>query len=282
MLPVLRLVRAGNLVVAFVGTVVGAAAAGGIGFLETLYGVAITLAAATSTTLATAAGNVLNDLGDRESDRVNHPDRPLVTGAVSVGRARAIAIGGFVVGGVLVVPFALTHWLLPVIYLLAIGLLLAYEYRLKGIGLPGNLAVAVLTGMVFLYGGAAAGNVVPLFAFATMATLATLSREVIKDIEDLAGDIDRRTFPKVYGTPAAVWLARGAVAAAIVLSAVPLLGLLAIGSGAGIIYLVLVAAADATFVLSVVWLPERVHREQTVSKLGMAVALGAFLAAAFR
>ncbi|HZY69683.1 MAG TPA: geranylgeranylglycerol-phosphate geranylgeranyltransferase [Thermoplasmata archaeon] len=281
-LPVLRLVRAGNLAVAFVGTLVGAAAGGGFGFFDSLSGVVIALAAAVSTTLATAAGNVLNDLGDRESDRVNHPERPLVTEAVSVNRARGIAVGGFVAGGLVVVPFAVSHWLLPAIYLVAVAVLLAYEFRLKTLGLPGNLAVAALTGAVFLYGGAAAGNVVPLLAFAAMATLATLSRELTKDIEDLAGDIDRTTFPKVHGTRSAVVLARAAIASAIALSAVPLLGLLAIGSGAGIIYLVLVGAADAMFVLSVAWLPGRVHWEQTVSKLGMAVALGAFLAAAFR
>jgi hypothetical protein len=35
-------------------------------------------------------------------------------------------------------------------------------------------------------------------------------------------------------------------------------------------------------VVSVVWLPKRLHREQTLSKGAMTVALLAFLAAAFR
>jgi hypothetical protein len=50
----------------------------------------------------------------------------------------------------------------------------------------------------------------------------------------------------------------------------------------GIIYLVLVLAADAVFVLSVAYLPRRLHWEQTMSKVGMTIALFAFLAVAFR
>ena len=47
-------------------------------------------------------------------------------------------------------------------------------------------------------------------------------------------------------------------------------------------YLALVVIADALFVASVVSLPRNLHREQTLSKVAMTVALLAFLAAAFR
>ncbi|MCI4370845.1 MAG: hypothetical protein L3J81_05915, partial [Thermoplasmata archaeon] len=92
----------------------------------------------------------------------------------------------------------------------------------------------------------------------------------------------RRTLPRVRGLGVATGVARVAVALAIVLSPVPLFTLLAPTSAAGIMYLALVGAADALFVVSVVWLPKHLHREQTLSKGAMTVALLAFLAAAFR
>ncbi|MCI4318865.1 MAG: geranylgeranylglycerol-phosphate geranylgeranyltransferase [Thermoplasmata archaeon] len=280
--PLLRLVRAGNLVVAFAGTFVA-----GLDVVPLRIGFPFATAlgfvlAAASTTLVTAGGNVLNDLLDRDSDRVNHPDRPLVTGAVRTGTARALVVGCFVVAGLLILPLSLAHPALPAIYLLAVAGLIAYEFRLKATGLPGNLVVAGLTGAVFLYGGAAGGDIVLVVPFVLMATLATFSREVIKDMEDLAGDVDRRTFPRTHGLRASGVVARVSVAVAVVLSVAPFFTFLAILSVAGIMYLVSVGVADALFVASVAWLPARLHWEQSVSKGAMAVALLAFLAAAVR
>jgi geranylgeranylglycerol-phosphate geranylgeranyltransferase len=115
-----------------------------------------------------------------------------------------------------------------------------------------------------------------------MAFLATLSREVIKDMEDVAGDVSRSTFPRTYGMGASSRLARGSVAAGIVLSFVPLAWFVTLVSGVGIIYVVLVGAADVIFGVSIWHLPGRLHYEQTMSKVAMTVALFAFLAVAFR
>jgi geranylgeranylglycerol-phosphate geranylgeranyltransferase len=280
--PALRLVRAGNLGVSFIGTVVGGLVARGAGIsLPSSLWVALVLAGL-STSFVTAGGNVLNDLLDLEGDRTNHPDRPLVTGEISVGTARGLAAGLFVLGVVVAIPVALAEPLVAVILVLAVGLLLAYEFRFKRAGFAGNLVVAFLTGVVFLYGAAAAGDVVVLLPFALMAFLATLSREVIKDMEDVAGDVERTTLPKTYGLRTASLVARGFVAGGIALSLVPLVWFVSLGSGVGIIYVVLVGAADAIFGVSVWHLPDRLHYEQTMSKVAMTVALFAFLAVAFR
>jgi geranylgeranylglycerol-phosphate geranylgeranyltransferase len=280
--PALRLVRVGNLVVSFVGTVVGGLVAHGMGVAGSKEFWAIVLLAAASTALVTAGGNVLNDLEDIEGDRINHPERPLVTGAISVQSARIIAIGLFVAGIEAALPVILVEPLVGVILALALAGMLGYEFRLKAAGLGGNLVVAALTGLVFLYGGAAAGNALVLAPFAAMAFLATLSREVIKDMEDVEGDITRHTLPKTYGLAYAGRVARAGAGAAVVLSFVPFVWFLHLTSVAGIIYLALVLAADAVFVVSIAYLPERLHWEQTMSKVAMTVALFAFLAVAFR
>ena len=278
----LRLVRAGNLGVSFVGTVVGGLVARGSGVLAPWGFWVLVLLAAASTAMVTAGGNVLNDLLDRESDRVNHPDRPLVTGAVSVPTARVLTAGLFVVGSAVAVPVILVEPLVGVILAIAIAALLGYEFLLKARGFVGNIVVGFLTGMVFLYGGAAAGRPALLLPFAGMAILSTLSREVIKDMEDVRGDEGRTTLPKTWGLGAASGVARATVGAAVVLSALPPLWFVSLTSLGGIMYVVLVGAADAMFGVSVVYLPGRLHYEQTMSKLAMTVALFAFLAVAFR
>lgn len=281
-LPALRLVRAGNLGVSFVGTIVGGLAARGTGIAgPSFFWVALVLAGA-STALVTAGGNVLNDVLDVEADRTNHPDRPLVTGEISLPRAKLLAAGLFVAGVVVVVPVVIVLPLLGVILAVAVGSLLLYEFRFKARGLAGNLTVALLTGLVFLYGGLVGGGVLEVGPFAAMAFLATASREVIKDMEDVAGDVGRTTLPKTHGIRTATAVAVATVAAAIALSALPALTYVRPPSVAGIIYVVLVAAADAVFVLSVRFLPGRLHYEQSMSKLAMTVALFAFLAVAFR
>ncbi|HXQ48743.1 MAG TPA: geranylgeranylglycerol-phosphate geranylgeranyltransferase [Thermoplasmata archaeon] len=280
--PALRLVRVGNLGVSFAGTIVGGLVAKGSGVgMPSGFWIAVVLAAI-STSLVTAGGNVLNDLLDQESDRTNHPDRPLVTGEFSVGGARFLATALFGSGAVVVVPVILIEPLVGVLLVVAGGALIGYEFRLKSRGFIGNLVVGFLTGLVFLYGGAAAGDALVLVPFAAMAFFATLSREVIKDMEDVAGDVGRSTLPKTHGMGLSGGVAQAAVGIAIALSAVPFLWFLRWGSVVGIIYLVLVLAADGVFVASVANLPKRLHWDQTMSKVGMTIALFAFLAVAFR
>ena len=274
--------RPANLAVSFVGTIVGGLVAAGAGIAvgPTLW--VYFVLAGISTACVTGAGNVLNDVLDLEGDRTNHPDRPLVTGAVGVETARGMVVVLFLAGLFVVLPVIAVEPIVGVIFGVAVLALLGYEFLLKPVGFVGNLMVAFLTAMVFLYGGAAAGNAAVLLPFAGMAFLATLSREVIKDMEDIEGDVGRRTLPMTHGLPFSSRVAQGSVVAAIALSAVPVLWFVTPTSGAGIAYLAIVAVADIVFAVSVLYLPKRLHYEQSMSKLAMTIALFAFLAVAFR
>lgn len=268
--------------VSFVGTIVGGLVAHGSGVELSASSWALVALAAASTACVTAGGNVLNDVLDLEVDRTNHPDRPLVTGAIGFETARGMVVALFLAGLIVALPVIAAAPLVGALFALAVLTIVAYEFGLKARGFAGNLAVALLTALVFLYGGAAASNAVVLLPFAGMAFLATLSREVIKDMEDVAGDVGRRTLPMAYGLEFSGRVATVAVVIAVVLSAVPLLWFVRLVSLAGVIYIVLVAAADLVFGESVRHLPGRLHDEQTMSKLAMTVALFAFLAVAFR
>ena len=277
-----RLVRPANVAVSFAGTIVGGMVALGGGVAHPMGFWVLMVLAGLSTALVTAGGNVLNDVLDLEVDRTNHPDRPLVTQEVGVETARGLVVALFVSGLMVALPVVALAPVVAVVFALAVGALLGYELLLKARGFVGNVVVAFLTAMVFVYGGAAAGHGALVLPFAGMAFLATLSREVIKDMEDVSGDVGRHTLPMRIGLPSSARVAQVAVVVAVLLSVLPLAWFVRLASAAGIMYVVLVGAADLVFGESVRHLPERLHHEQTMSKLAMTIALFAFLAVAFR
>ena len=163
------------------------------------------------------AWNVFNDVMDIDGDRINHPDRPIASGEISIDEARALG-KNLLFGSIMALLTAasvaaartgeIVYWLpsLP-IWFAAFGLMFHYEFegdsslRLKHKGLPGNLAVSLLVGLVIVFGAAAVGGAgdprvwsVGLSAFAVNS-----AREVIKDVEDMAGDADRDTLSKRIG-----------------------------------------------------------------------------------
>ena len=102
----LELVRARNLLLSAAGVAIGGVLAQGrASFPPVLW-----WAMASAVGLG-AAGNVANDLADRQADAVNRPGRPLVSGTMSVNAA--ILIGGLLGGlGLLIafVPASLAPW----------------------------------------------------------------------------------------------------------------------------------------------------------------------------
>jgi geranylgeranylglycerol-phosphate geranylgeranyltransferase len=130
---------------------------------------------------------VINDYYDAGIDAVNRADRPIPAGLVS--RQAALWYAGvlFIAG---ITASLFTNPLCTGFAMFNSLLLVAYAARLKGMPLIGNLAVAYLTGSVFLFGGAFAGmpGLVRLVPLSVMSFLATMARELLKDAEDVEGD----------------------------------------------------------------------------------------------
>ena len=232
------------------------------------------LLAAGAAALFTAGGNALNDYFDRDTDAVNHPDRPIPRGEMSADEALRFAA----------LTFALSLALASLVGLLAVGIvvvnfvvMVAYEKTLKARGAGGNLLIAYLVGSLFVFGGAAAyrGDLAALdrtLVLGLLAALTTAGREVAKDIEDLAGDVDRVTLPRRIGVRGAGAVAAAAFGAGVVLSIVPyLLQIL------GTVYLGVVLVADIIFMWSGAYSARNPGRAQRAAKYGMVVALAAFL-----
>jgi geranylgeranylglycerol-phosphate geranylgeranyltransferase len=225
--------------------------------------------------LITGAGNVVNDYYDREIDAVNRPKRPIPSGRITPKFALNYSLILFAVG------CTLASLVNPICLLVAAFnsvTLFFYARNLKTTLLAGNLCVAYLTGSTFLFGGATAGqagllaNQVPFL----LSFLATMSREIAKDIEDMEGDCQggAKTLPIIAGEKLAAVLA-----AAFGLATVGLSFLAPFGWA----YLAIVLVADLFFLLSMQKIAKGdAAGSQKALKQGMAVALLAFLAGALQ
>lgn len=263
----LTLTRPGNAVAAGVLTFTGAFVAGGA-----LARPLAVLAAVLATACATAAGNAVNDYFDRNIDRINRPDRPIPSGAVSP--REALVFSGVLFVGAVAAALTLP-WIALLIAVANLSALLAYTKVFKGLPGVGNVVVAYLTGSTFLFGGAAVGRPLGAVVLFALAALATLTRELIKDVEDIEGDREEglRTLPIEVGERVTLWLGVAVLALAVVASAVPYLN-----GTFGPVYLAVVVPADVLMLTAALRSFENPGRGQRHLKQWMFLAAGAFVA----
>ncbi len=268
--PWIRITRPVNGIMGIAATIISAYIGTGSLFLSFYMEIA---AACACVFMVTSGGNVINDITDVETDRKNHPDRPIPTGMISLDAARNYSIALFAI------PLALSAIFLPIdaliVVALAEGVLISYEFMTKKLGLSGNVSISILVGLIFLFGGIAVGSFERMLILFGMASLANLSRELIKEVEDIEGDVDRNTFPKKYGRGMTTVLAGFSVIAAVSLSALPyLLGIFTW------FYLIPVAISDALFLSTIGMVSARPAMGQQVSKLAMIIGLVSFVVGA--
>lgn len=264
-----EIVRPLNCLLAFAAVLAGGAVGAGFGALSTLSGAMPLLYAGAAAALVTGAGNVLNDVHDVRVDRKNHPERPLPSGRMGTESARALAAALFVAG---IALGALAGYAPLIIAMLNALVLLLYETRLKAAGLSGNALVSYLTASLFLFGGAAAGAYLLPALLALLAFTVSMGREIVKDIEDMAGDVGRRTLPMRVGRRRAGVIAGAFLIGGVALSPTPFYPFPLLGP----YYLPAVAAADVLFVYAAALQFRSPARASLALKAGMAVALAAF------
>jgi geranylgeranylglycerol-phosphate geranylgeranyltransferase len=202
----LRLGRWPNALIAAAGVLVGAWWARG----SDADWIRVALALVSAIFLAFAS-YAWNDAADAEIDRVVHPERPIPRGELTPRDAARFAAFAALIG---IASSALAR---PVLGLLAAAsalLMRAYSASLKRHGAPGNLVVALLASLPFLWGAWAAGAPREGLWLVLVAAPLHLAREIAKDLDDAGGDVGRRrTIPLAFGAPAA----RAALLAALLL-----------------------------------------------------------------
>jgi len=268
---------------------------------------------------ATAIGfaNIQNDILDLESDKQNCPERPLVTGKVSVKTARkawiTLAIAMLVCGlldtvfqcfhvaqvvgdwdnvlafglvGVFIISF-------PIWFFALLGALLTtYNRKLKHIPLLKNMTVAFLCTTPLLYAmqyyfnfaGSFApeeslGKIMPAILFAFLLTSA---REIYKDLEDETGDLKAgiMTFPLIAGAKTARRLAGAIILFTWISLPVPVFFMDRLFDyNYPPLFLVLTAATLTPSFAVIIWSAHRqnYHRAQSITKIAMFLGLVALL-----
>ncbi len=190
-----HLIRPGNAAISGISIFVAALIAGPVAehAVRVLYAVL-------SGMLITAGANVINDWYDIDIDRLNRPERMLPSGRITPAAALVFSIILFVCGIIFSIFISYAALFVAVV---TSFLLVVYSAALKRMLWWGNLCVAFLGGLAFVYGALAVGQpgagVVP----AVFAFLFHLGREILKDAEDIRGDAAARaqTIPIRYGWP---------------------------------------------------------------------------------
>ncbi|HBY18407.1 MAG: UbiA prenyltransferase [Marinimicrobia bacterium 46_47] len=144
------------------------------------------LSALLTVVLLNAGGNAVNDLYDEAIDRINRPRRPLPSGQLSRKNVYHYAIVSFIIGNM---SALYAGWMPFVIAaLISTPLMIVYSARFKRKPLSGNLIIAFILGLAFIFCSLVFGNVTRGITPAVLAFFYTLIREIIKDLEDLKGD----------------------------------------------------------------------------------------------
>ena len=273
----LRLFRFGNGVMGIVGVVVGAFIASGFDIADHWPGIMISCLIVF---IFMAGGNAINDYIDREIDITAHPERPVPSGEISSGTARSLGVlmilSAIMIGILALIVSELLGFRFwgpasAVIVVLAAVLMMSYEAFLKQRGLFGNVTIAVLTGMLFLLGGAVCGDTMAVVPMAFMAMLVNVGREISKDIEDEDSDEGRRTLPMIIGNTKAAAFSATFFLMGVALSIWPLLA-----GSLNDLYM-LVFCADAMFIYAAIIVFRSAHKAQKAAKVAMALALAAFV-----
>ena len=219
------LFRFGNSLTGFIGVIFGSLLA--LGEIPEGIFASITLLHGFSVWAFMCSWNALNDILDIEIDKLNQPNRPLPSGKISLQSAKVVtsvlmcfSLFSLVYAGFIssTIQDGFENWSPSIlIWIIAIFLLSNYEsssnysLKLKDRGLPGNIAISLSVGMVILFGAAGVFDLTHprVISIFFIAFSYNLSREIVKDIEDMDGDKGRNTLAMRIGVEKArlfAWL----------------------------------------------------------------------------
>ncbi|WP_116976561.1 geranylgeranylglycerol-phosphate geranylgeranyltransferase [Chitinophaga silvatica] len=173
--------------------------------------------------LLAAAGYIINDYFDLSIDVINKPDKVFIGNGISKKGALSLYVGMNLMAIALAVVTGIRQHSPALIVCVALSALLLFCYSaiFKKRFLIGNLLVAVITASAIpililaepAFEQMLSNQSIPIFKFIVNATLAytcfavviSFARELIKDLEDVKGDImyGGRTIPIVLGTKVA-------------------------------------------------------------------------------
>ncbi len=198
------------------------------------------------TLLIAGAGNIINDILDAKIDLINKPQKMIIHRLISIEKAYWIY---YLLNGMALLIALVLDVYLQKVYFIPIGLsvillLYAYSKWFKQQLLIGNIVVALLCAFTPSIVWLAEQSAIQQFeliepklasemtflltVYAFFAFLSTMYREIVKDVQDVAGDEAHgcKTLPIVAGIKIAKWVALlfgGALAIVLVIFMQPFL-----------------------------------------------------------
>ncbi len=154
-----------------------------------------------STVLVAAAGYIINDYFDIKIDLINKPERVIIgrylKRRVAMGAHQVLSVIGCFLG------LFVSKWIF-LISVLSVTLLWFYASYFKKRPFIGNLIVSLLTALsLIILAVYYPQNRDLVILYALFAFGITMIREIIKDMEDVRGDVSHgcRTLPIIWGIP---------------------------------------------------------------------------------
>jgi len=164
-----------------------------------------------SVILIAAGGYSINDYFDAEVDAINKPYRPIPSGRVSKDHALVYSIILFTLGLIISLTLGLAPFILAFINT---ALLLGYSYKIKVMGIYGNIVISYLGASSILFGSLVIASHVGMlrlvwssFIPSLFAFFLLLGREIVKTVEDVKADRIRG----VKSLPALLGIRRGLI-----------------------------------------------------------------------
>jgi len=162
-----------------------------------------------ASSLTIASGYIINNFYDAQKDLINRPKKSMLDRLVSQGTKLQVY---FVLNFIVVLLAFMVSWRAALFFSGYIFLIWFYSHKLKKYPLIGNLTAAFLAILPFFgilmyvrkfYEDFSVYNekLETIFAHATFLYLLILIRELIKDLENIPGDlvVNYRTIPVMFG-----------------------------------------------------------------------------------
>ena len=170
-----------------------------------------------------SGANILNDMIDIESDRINKPHRILVKNDINQRLLIVMIIIMFSLGSILTInlPILATQ----IALFCALPGILLYEFFLKRIPFIGNIIISLMVGLVFVFVSSGLdADISDSLRIMYLAFFLNLIREIIKDIQDFEGDAYRnyKTLPIYFGKHLTIILIRSIFIIFFILSISPI------------------------------------------------------------
>lgn len=198
--------------------------AGQIIVLQGLPSLSVGLLGFLSGFLISSAAMITNDYFDLEVDKINHPQRPLPSGRISLPEIKILTavftILGFITAvllGPLTLGLAVLLWIIAILY----------NWKFKEKGLIGNVMVGISVAGFFIFGGLSVGGLSngTIWIFGVLAFLFDLGEEIAGDAMDMEGDEKRssKTLARKHGKKYALTVSLALYLSIVVLSFVAIL-----------------------------------------------------------